>query len=208
MKRARQRSRSWLSRSRTGSPTCRPPSKRAWRSTPSRRGSRFFFNAHNDLFQEVAKYRAARRIWARIMTERFGARDEKSKRLRFHTQTGGSTLTAQQPDNNIVRVSAAGPFRRPRRHPEPSHEQLRRGDRAPDRARGQARAAHPAGHRLRVRRDRHRRPAGRFLFRRDRSPTRWSVPRLDYIARIDKLGGAVAAIEVGLHARRDRAGRL
>ncbi len=65
----------------------------------------FFFNAHNDLFQEVAKYRATRRIWARIMTERFGARDERSKRLRFHTQTGGSTLTAQQSDNNIVRVA-------------------------------------------------------------------------------------------------------
>jgi methylmalonyl-CoA mutase N-terminal domain/subunit len=65
----------------------------------------FFFNAHNDLFQEVAKYRAARRIWARIMTERFGARDEKSKRLRFHTQTAGSTLTAQQPDDNVVRVT-------------------------------------------------------------------------------------------------------
>ena len=65
----------------------------------------FFFNAHNDLFQEVAKYRAGRRIWARIMTERFGARDERSKRLRFHTQTGGSTLTAQQSDNNIVRVA-------------------------------------------------------------------------------------------------------
>jgi len=65
----------------------------------------FFFNAHNDLFQEVAKYRAARRIWARIMTERFGARDERSKRLRFHTQTAGSTLTAQQSDDNIVRVS-------------------------------------------------------------------------------------------------------
>ena len=65
----------------------------------------FFFNAHNDLFQEVAKYRAARRIWARIMTERFGAREERSKRLRFHTQTGGSTLTAQQSDNNIVRVA-------------------------------------------------------------------------------------------------------
>jgi methylmalonyl-CoA mutase N-terminal domain/subunit len=65
----------------------------------------FFFNAHNDLFQEVAKYRAARRIWARIMTERFGARDERSKRLRFHTQTAGSTLTAQQPEDNIVRVT-------------------------------------------------------------------------------------------------------
>ncbi len=65
----------------------------------------FFFNAHNDLFQEVAKYRAARRIWARTMTERFGARDERSKRLRFHTQTAGSTLTAQQSDDNIVRVA-------------------------------------------------------------------------------------------------------
>jgi methylmalonyl-CoA mutase, N-terminal domain len=64
----------------------------------------FFWNAHNNLFEEVAKYRAARRMWARIMTERFGARDPRSKMLRFHTQTGGSTLTAQQPENNIVRV--------------------------------------------------------------------------------------------------------
>ncbi|MHB2150153.1 acyl-CoA mutase large subunit family protein [Calditrichota bacterium LG25] len=65
----------------------------------------FFFNAHNDLFEEVAKFRAARRIWAKIMKERFGARSPKSMMLRFHTQTGGSTLTAQQPDNNIVRVA-------------------------------------------------------------------------------------------------------
>ena len=65
----------------------------------------FFWNAHNNLFEEVAKFRAGRRMWARIMTERFGARDEKSKLLRFHTQTGGSTLTAQQPENNIVRVT-------------------------------------------------------------------------------------------------------
>ena len=65
----------------------------------------FFWNADNNLFEEVAKYRAARRMWARIMTERFGAKDERSKMLRFHTQTGGSTLTAQQPENNIVRVT-------------------------------------------------------------------------------------------------------
>jgi methylmalonyl-CoA mutase N-terminal domain/subunit len=65
----------------------------------------FFWNAHNNLFEEVAKYRAARRMWAKIMTERFKAKDEKSKLLRFHTQTGGSTLTAQQPENNIVRVT-------------------------------------------------------------------------------------------------------
>ena len=65
----------------------------------------FFFNAHNDLLEEVAKFRAARRIWARIMKERFNATEPKSMMLRFHTQTGGSTLTAQQPDNNIVRVA-------------------------------------------------------------------------------------------------------
>jgi methylmalonyl-CoA mutase N-terminal domain/subunit len=65
----------------------------------------FFFNAHNDLFEEVAKFRAARRLWAKIMKERFGAKKTKSMMMRFHTQTAGSTLTAQQADNNIVRVT-------------------------------------------------------------------------------------------------------
>ena len=65
----------------------------------------FFFNAHNDLLEEVSKYRAARTLWAKIMKERFGAKNPKSMALKFHTQTGGSTLTAQQPENNIVRVA-------------------------------------------------------------------------------------------------------
>jgi methylmalonyl-CoA mutase N-terminal domain/subunit len=65
----------------------------------------FFWNAHNHFFEEVAKFRASRRIWYRIMTDRFGAQKESSKLLRFHTQVGGSTLTAQQPENNIVRVA-------------------------------------------------------------------------------------------------------
>ncbi len=65
----------------------------------------FFFNAHNDLLEEVAKYRAARRLWAKIMKERFNAKSAKSMQLKFHTQTAGSTLTAQQPDNNIIRVT-------------------------------------------------------------------------------------------------------
>src|SRR6202008_807919 len=65
----------------------------------------FFFNGHNNVFQEVAKFRAARRMWAAIMRERFGAQDERSWRLRFHTQTAGVTLTAQQPENNIVRTA-------------------------------------------------------------------------------------------------------
>ncbi len=68
----------------------------------------FFFNGHNNVFQEIAKFRAARRMWARIMRERFDAKDERSWRLRFHTQTGGVTLTAQQPENNIVRVALQG----------------------------------------------------------------------------------------------------
>jgi methylmalonyl-CoA mutase N-terminal domain/subunit len=65
----------------------------------------FFFACHNNLFEEVAKFRAARRIWARLMRERFASQDPKSQMLRFHTQTGGSTLTAQQPENNIVRTT-------------------------------------------------------------------------------------------------------
>jgi len=65
----------------------------------------FFFNAHNDFFEEIAKYRAARRLWAEVMRDRFGARDERSLKLRFHTQTAGVSLTAQQPYNNVVRTA-------------------------------------------------------------------------------------------------------
>jgi methylmalonyl-CoA mutase N-terminal domain/subunit len=75
--------------------------------SPDELGERlsFFFNAHNHFFQEVAKFRAARRLWARIMNERFGVTNPKAQAMRFHAQTGGSTLTAQQPENNIVRVA-------------------------------------------------------------------------------------------------------
>jgi methylmalonyl-CoA mutase, N-terminal domain len=65
----------------------------------------FFFNVHNNFFEEIAKFRAARRMWAKIMKERFGARDERSMMVRFHSQTAGSTLTAQQTDNNVIRVT-------------------------------------------------------------------------------------------------------
>jgi methylmalonyl-CoA mutase N-terminal domain/subunit len=68
----------------------------------------FFFNGHNNVFQEIAKFRAVRRMWAEIMRDRFGARNPRSQMIRFHTQTGGSTLTAQQPMNNIVRVALQG----------------------------------------------------------------------------------------------------
>src|SRR5207237_3563760 len=75
--------------------------------SPDEFGARlsFFFNAHNHFFQEVAKFRAARRLWAEIMRDRFGATNPRALALRFHAQTGGSTLTAQQPENNVVRVA-------------------------------------------------------------------------------------------------------
>jgi methylmalonyl-CoA mutase N-terminal domain/subunit len=75
--------------------------------SPDQFGERlsFFFNAHNDFFQEVAKFRAARRLWAQIMRDRFGATNPRALALRFHAQTGGSTLTAQQPESNVVRVA-------------------------------------------------------------------------------------------------------
>jgi methylmalonyl-CoA mutase N-terminal domain/subunit len=75
--------------------------------SPDEFGARlsFFFNAHNHFFQEVAKFRAARRLWAQIMRDRFGATNPKAQALRFHAQTGGSTLTAQQPESNVVRVA-------------------------------------------------------------------------------------------------------
>src|SRR5262249_1361633 len=75
--------------------------------SPDQFGERlsFFFNAHNHFFQEVAKFRAARRLWARIMRDRFGVENPKAQALRFHAQTGGSTLTAQQPENNVARVT-------------------------------------------------------------------------------------------------------
>src|SRR5258708_12919875 len=69
----------------------------------------FFFNAHNDLLEEIAKYRAARRLWPKIMTERFGAKDPRSLMLRFHAQTAGSSLTAQQPENNILPLATQPP---------------------------------------------------------------------------------------------------
>src|SRR5262249_14359543 len=68
----------------------------------------FFFNAHNHLFEEAAKYRAARKLWAELLLERFGIRDAEARKLRFHTQTAGSMLTAQQPLNNVVRVTVQG----------------------------------------------------------------------------------------------------
>ena len=111
----------------------------------------FFFNAHIDFFEEIAKYRAARRIWAREMRDTYGAKREESMRLRFHAQTAGVSLTAQQPLNNVVRTSLEALAGGARRHPVAAHQLLRRGAGAADRGGGAGGAAHPAGHRPRVR---------------------------------------------------------
>ena len=98
----------------------------------------FFFNAHNHFFQEVAKFRAARRLWARIMRDRFGATNPKAQALRFHAQTGGSTLTAQQPENNVVRVAIQALSAVCGGAQSLHTNALRRGARAADRARRDA----------------------------------------------------------------------
>ena len=126
----------------------------------------FFFNAHSDFFEEIAKYRAARKIWARVMRERFGAKDERSLKLRFHTQTAGVSLTAQQPYNNVVRTALQALVGRARRHELAAHEFARRGAVAADRRSRDARAPHAADHRARERRHERRRSARRVVFRR------------------------------------------
>ena len=115
----------------------------------------FFFNSHNNLLEEIAKFRAARRLWARTMKERFGAKNAKSMMLRFHTQTAGSTLTAQQPEVNIVRTTiqalAAVLGGTQSLHTNSMDEALS----LPTETSGANRAANAASHRLRIRRCRH-----------------------------------------------------
>ena len=123
----------------------------------------FFFNAHNDLLEEIAKYRAARRLWAHLMRERFGAQNPASMMLRFHAQTAGSSLTAQQPENNIVRVAIQALGRRAGRLPVPAHQRARRSARAAHRGCRAAGPAHAADHRARNRRGEHGGPGRRFL---------------------------------------------
>jgi methylmalonyl-CoA mutase N-terminal domain/subunit len=160
----------------------------------------FFFNAHNNLFEEVAKFRAARRIWAKIMTERFGARDPKSQMLRFHTQTAGCTLTAQQPDNNIMRVTIQAlaavlggtqslhTNSRDEALALPTEESVRialRTQQVIAYESGAADSIDPL--------------AGSFLV--ESLTDQIEKDALEYIAKIDKLGGAVEAISRGFQQK-------
>ena len=107
----------------------------------------FFFNSHIDFFEEIAKFRAARRMWSRIMRERFKAQNPRSWWMRFHTQTAGCSLTAQQPYNNVVRTTIAGPCSGPGRHPVPPHQLARRGARHSHRGGCRHRSQDAADHR-------------------------------------------------------------
>ena len=104
-RRARRRCRSWRSRCATASSTCSTGIDAGLDVDDFAPRISFFFNSHSDFFEEIAKFRAARKIWAEVMRDRFGARDERSWKLRFHTQTAGVSLTAQQPYNNVVRTA-------------------------------------------------------------------------------------------------------
>ncbi len=129
-------------------------------------GLSFFFDAHVDFFEEIAKFRAARRIWARWLRDVYGAQTEKAQWLRFHTQTAGVSLTAQQPYNNVVRTGDRGALRGARRHQLPAHQRPRRDPGPAERAGRRDRAAHPAGDHGGDRRRQRRRPARRQLVRR------------------------------------------
>ena len=160
----------------------------------------FFFVAQNNLFEEVAKFRAARRIWARLMRDRFGAQDPRSMMLRFHTQTAGVSLTAQQPDNNVIRctVQALAAIlggsqslhvnSRDEALALPSEESAQLSLRTQQilaYESGSADVVDPLG--------------GSWYV--ENLTNRLEEQALDYIARIDGMGGAVAAIEQGFQAR-------
>ena len=157
----------------------------------------FFFAAHNDLLEEVAKFRAARRMWATVARDRFGAKDPKSMAMRFHVQTGGSTLTAQQPDVNVVRTTvqalAAILGGTQSLHTNALDEAL--GLPTPSTARLALRTQQVLYHESGRRGD--RRPAGGLVLRRD--PDRGDPPRARWRSSrtIDELGGTLAALEAG-----------
>ncbi len=166
----------------------------------------FFFNAQIDFFEEIAKFRAARRIWAREMRETFGAKNPRSWQMRFHSQTAGVSLTAQQPLNNIVRTAIEALAGGPRGDPVAAHQLLRRGtgtaDRGGrhDRVRTQQMIAHETG--VTNTPD----PLGGSYFV-EALTDEMEARAYEYFAKIDELGGMVQAVEAQLPPARD-SGRL
>ena len=165
-------SRRWPSPWPTPSPTWRRLWRRACPWRPSPRACSFFWNAHSNLFEEAAKFRAARRLWARLLHERTGTEDPECLRMRFHAQTAASTLTAAQPEVNVVRATLQA-LAAVLGGTQSLHTNcLRRGPGPAHRGGGHPGSAHPAGAGLRVGGDRRRRPPGRQLRRSRPSPSR------------------------------------
>ena len=168
----------------------------------------FFFNAHSDFFEEIAKYRAARKIWAHAMRDRYGAQSERSLKLRFHAQTAGCSLTWQQPYNNVVRTAlqalAAVLGGAQSLHTNSLDEAYA----LPERARRHHRAAHAAGAGLRERRDATRpiRLGGSYFL--EKLTLDSEAAANDYIRRIDEMGGMIAGHRSRLPADRDRRRQL
>ena len=160
----------------------------------------FFFVAQNNLFEEVAKFRAARRLWANIMRDRFGAKDPRSMMLRFHTQTAGVTLTAQQPDNNVIRstvqalAAVLGGTQSLHVNSRDEALSLPTEESAQLSLRTQQILAHESGAADVVD------PLGGSWYIENLTD-RLEASTLDYIQRIDQMGGAVAAIEDGFQVR-------
>jgi methylmalonyl-CoA mutase N-terminal domain/subunit len=160
----------------------------------------FFFNSHNDFFEEIAKLRAARRMWARLMRERFGAKDPRSWKLRFHTQTAGCSLTAQQPLNNIVRVTVqalAGVLGGTQSLHTDSYDEalaLPSDEAVTVALRTQQILAEESGVTNTVD------PLGGSYFVESLTD-RMESEALDYIRRIDEMGGVIAAIERGFQQK-------
>jgi len=156
----------------------------------------FFFNAHNDFFEEIAKFRAARRLYARLMRDRFGAKDPKSWMLRFHTQTAGSTLTAQQPDVNVVRVAlqamAAVLGGTQSLHTNGMDEAL--GLPTADAARIALRTQQVIGYETGVTAQPDPLGGSEYV---EAMTDRLEAEAVTYIERIDAMGGTIAAIEAG-----------
>lgn len=160
----------------------------------------FFFNVHNDFFEEVAKFRAARRLWAKIMKERFGAKKERSMMLRFHSQTAGSSLTAQQPINNVVRTalqamaSVCGGTQSLHTNGYDEALSLPTAEAARTALRTQQLIAHESGAANVVD------PLGGSWFI-EQLTDELEAKAVEYIEAIDKLGGSVPAIETGFQQR-------
>ena len=177
----------------TASPTCRPAIDRGLAVDVFAPRLSFFFNAHIDFFEEIAKYRAARRIWAREMRETFGARDPASWRMRFHSQTAGVSLTAQQPLNNVVRTALEGCPRCSAARRACTRTPSTRRLRCPteDAVRLALRTSRSSPMR---RRHEHHRSARRQLLR-EALTDRMEEAAYDYFRRIDELGGMVEAVK-------------